>query len=60
MWGRRVAWTILSAWGAGDPSSNLGGPISKEKERGFERKKVDVVRSTTSIYYRVSLINEVL
>ncbi len=26
--GRRVAWTILPAWGAGDLSSNLSGPIS--------------------------------
>ena len=28
-WGRRVAWTILPAWGAGDLSSNLSGPIIK-------------------------------
>ena len=29
--GRRVAWTILPARGAGDPSSNLGGPTMEHQ-----------------------------
>lgn len=40
--GRRVAWTILPAWGAGDSSSNLGGPIggNKLKLTRFEKARI--------------------
>ncbi len=30
-WGRRLAWSRTPAWGAGNPSSNLGGPTQKFK-----------------------------